>query len=164
MAVVHYRRQHMDVQRINPREWNCSAAVFGDLVFLSGTVADDKSLGMKGQTAEVLKKIDAVLAKAGTNKSRILSATVYMADAGLKDEMNEAWMAWVDRSNLPTRTAVGAALTPGTLVETTVCAAGLISRLEIAARLLKSEPISALPRKDLRSPEALKSGLLFSFF
>src|SRR6185312_12776951 len=96
----------MEIQRINPREWNCSAAVFGDLVFLSGTVADDKSLDMKGQTAEVLKKIDAVLAKAGTNKSRIVSATIYMADAALKDEMNAAWMAWVDRSNLPTRTAV----------------------------------------------------------
>jgi enamine deaminase RidA (YjgF/YER057c/UK114 family) len=113
----------MDIERINPREWNCSAAVFGDLVFLSGIVADDKSLGMKGQTEQVLRKIDAVLAKAGTNKSRILNATVYMADAALKDEMNEAWMAWVDRSNLPTRTAVGAALTPETMVEITICAA-----------------------------------------
>jgi len=117
------KEKKMDIQRINPREWNCSAAVFGDLVFLSGTVADDKSLDMKGQTAEVLKKIDAVLAKAGTDKSRVLSATVYMADAALKDEMNAAWMAWVDRSNLPTRTAVGAVLTPGTLVEITICAA-----------------------------------------
>jgi enamine deaminase RidA (YjgF/YER057c/UK114 family) len=113
----------MEIQRINPREWNCSAAVFGDLVFLSGTVADDKSQPMRGQTEQVLRKIDATLAKAGTNKSRILSATVYMADATLKDEMNDAWMAWVDRSNLPTRTAVGAALTPGTLVEITVVAA-----------------------------------------
>lgn len=113
----------MDIQRINPRQWNSSAAIFGDLVFLSGTVADDKSLDMKGQTEQVLKKIDAMLAEAGTNKSRILSATVYMADAARKDEMNEAWMAWVDRANLPTRTAVGAALTPGTLVEITVCAA-----------------------------------------
>lgn len=113
----------MDIERINPREWNSSAAVFGDLVFLSGTVADDKSLDMRGQTEQVLRKIDAVLAKAGTDKSRILSATVYMADASRKDEMNEAWMAWVDRLNLPTRTAVGAALTPGTLVEITVCAA-----------------------------------------
>jgi len=113
----------MDIERVNPREWNCSAAVFGDLVFLSGVVADDKSLNMKGQTEQVLRKIDAVLAKAGTNKARLLSTTVYMADASLKDEMNEAWMAWVDRSNLPTRTAVGAALTPGTLVEITVCAA-----------------------------------------
>jgi enamine deaminase RidA (YjgF/YER057c/UK114 family) len=116
-------KEIMDIQRINPREWNCSAAVLGDLVFLSGTVADNKSLPMKGQTEEVLRKIDAVLAKAGSDKSRILSATVYMADAALKDEMNEAWMAWVDRSNLPTRTAVGAALTPGTLVEITVFAA-----------------------------------------
>jgi len=113
----------MNIERINPREWNCSAAVFGDLVFLSGTVADDKSLDMKGQTAQVLKKIDAILGRAGTNKSRILNATVYMADASLKDEMNQAWMEWVDRSNLPTRTAVGAVLTPGTMVEITICAA-----------------------------------------
>ena len=112
----------MDIQRINPREWNCNAAVFCDLVFCSGMVADDKSLDMKGQTAQVLKKIDAVLAQAGTSKSRILSATVYMQDASLKDAMNESWMAWVDRSNLPTRTAVGADLTPGTMVEITVCA------------------------------------------
>lgn len=113
----------MEIQRINPREWNCSAVVFGDVVFLSGTVADDKALDMKGQTAQVLRKIDAMLANAGTSKSRILSATVYMADASQKDEMNEAWMAWVDRSNLPTRTAVGAVLTPGTMVEIAICAA-----------------------------------------
>ena len=113
----------MKIQRISPREWNCSAVVHDNVVYLSGIVADDKSLPMKGQTEQVLRKIDAVLATAGTNKSRILTATVYMADASLKDEMNEAWMAWVDRSNLPTRTAVGAALTPGTMVEITVCAA-----------------------------------------
>jgi enamine deaminase RidA (YjgF/YER057c/UK114 family) len=113
----------MEIQRLNPREWNCNATVFGNLVFLSGMVADDKSQDMKGQTAQVLKKIDAVLAQAGTSKSRILSATVYMADASLKDAMNAAWMAWVDAENLPTRTAVGAALTPGTMVEITVCAA-----------------------------------------
>ena len=113
----------MEIQRVNPREWNCQAAVFGDLVFCSGMVADDKSLDMKAQTAQVLQKIDAVLAQAGTDKSRILSAIVYMADAGLKDEMNQAWMSWVDRANLPTRTAVGAVLTPGTMVEITVYAA-----------------------------------------
>ena len=112
----------MDIQRINPREWNCSAAAYGNLVFLSGVVADDKSLLMKGQTEQVLRKIDKALAAAGSDKSRVLSATVYMADAAQKDEMNEAWMAWVDRANLPARTAVGAALTPGTLVEITVCA------------------------------------------
>jgi enamine deaminase RidA (YjgF/YER057c/UK114 family) len=113
----------MDIERINPREWNCSAVVHGNLVYLSGIVADDKSLPMKGQTEQVLRKVDAVLAASGTDKSRILSATVYLADIDLKDEMNEAWMAWVDRKNLPARAAVGVDLTPDTLVEIMVCAA-----------------------------------------
>jgi enamine deaminase RidA (YjgF/YER057c/UK114 family) len=113
----------MNIERINPREWNCSAVVHDNVVYLSGIVADDKSLPMKGQTEQVLKKIDAVLASVGSNKSRILSATVYLADIALKDEMNEAWMAWVDRKNLPARAAVGVDLTPGTLVEIMVSAA-----------------------------------------
>jgi len=113
----------MDIKRIEPREWNSRAVVCGNLVFCSGIVADDKSLPMKGQTAQALRKIDAALAAAGTDKSRILSATVYMADASLKNEMNEAWMAWIDKANLPARCAVGAVLTPGTLVEIMVTAA-----------------------------------------
>lgn len=113
----------MDINRIQPGEWNSRAVVQGNLVFLSGIVADDKALSMKEQTAQVLRKIDALLSVAGTDKSRILSATVYLADIDRKDEMNEAWMAWVDRKNLPARAAVGVALTPGTLVEIMVCAA-----------------------------------------
>jgi enamine deaminase RidA (YjgF/YER057c/UK114 family) len=97
--------------------------VHENVVYLSGIVAEDKSLPMKGQTDQVLRKIDAVLAAAGTNKSRILTSTVYLADINLKDEMNEAWMAWVDKKNLPARAAVGVDLTPGTLVEIMVCAA-----------------------------------------
>ena len=113
----------MDIQRINPREWNCGAVVHDNVVYLSGIVADDKSLPMKGQTEQALRKIDTVLAAAGTNKSRILSATVYLADIKLKDDMNGAWMAWVDKKNLPARAAVGVDLTPGTLVEIMVSAA-----------------------------------------
>ncbi|HEU4341092.1 MAG TPA: RidA family protein [Candidatus Binatia bacterium] len=112
----------MEIERINPGEWNSRAVVHGNLVFLSGLVADDKSLPMKGQTEQVLRKIDAVLSAAGTDKSRILSATVYLADIDRKEEMNDAWMAWVDRKNLPARAAVGVDLTPGTLVEIMVCA------------------------------------------
>jgi enamine deaminase RidA (YjgF/YER057c/UK114 family) len=113
----------MNIERINPREWNCSAVVHDNVVYLSGIVADDKSLPMKGQTEQVLRKIDGVLAAAGTDNSRILSATVYLSNIDLKDEMNEAWMAWVDRKNLPARAAVGVDLTPGTLVEIMVSAA-----------------------------------------
>ena len=113
----------MDIDRIQPGEWNSRAVVHGNMVFLSGTVAGDKSLAMKQQTEQVLGKIDAILAAAGTDKSRILSATVYLADIARKDEMNEAWMAWMDKENPPVRAAVGVELTPGTLVEIMVCAA-----------------------------------------
>jgi enamine deaminase RidA (YjgF/YER057c/UK114 family) len=113
----------MEIERVRPRIWNSRASILGDLIFLSGAVADDKTLPMKEQTAQVLAKIDDDLAEAGSDKSHILTATVYLADIDRKEEMNEAWMAWMDPDNMPCRTAVGAALTPGTLVEITVTAA-----------------------------------------
>ena len=88
----------MNIERIRPQVWNSRAVVHGDLVYLSGLVADDKSLSTKGQTEQVLAKIDDVLAAAGTNKSRILTSTVYLADIDAKDEMNEAWMAGSTRT------------------------------------------------------------------
>ena len=112
----------MDIDRIKPGEWNSRAVVHDNLVYLSGIVADDKTQPMKEQTEQVLAKIDGFLAEAGTDKTRILSATVYCADLTLKDEMNEAWMAWLDKDSLPARAAVGVELTPGTLVELMVCA------------------------------------------
>ena len=81
----------MDIRRIEPREWNSRAVVYENLVFLSGIVADDKSVPVKEQTAQVLGKIDEFLAEAGTDKTRILSSTVYMADLTQKDQMNEVW-------------------------------------------------------------------------
>ncbi|MDH3242632.1 MAG: Rid family hydrolase, partial [Alphaproteobacteria bacterium] len=80
----------MDIERIRPRIWNSRASVHGDLVFLSGAVADDKTLPMKEQTEQVLAKIDQDLAEAGSDKARILTATVYLADIDRKEEMNEA--------------------------------------------------------------------------
>ena len=112
----------MEINRIQPGEWNSRAVTHDNLVFLSGIVADDNSLSMKEQTEQVLAKIDGFLAEAGTDKTRILSATVYLAAISGKDEMNEAWMAWLDKSDLPARAAVGVQLTPNTLVEIMVCA------------------------------------------
>jgi enamine deaminase RidA (YjgF/YER057c/UK114 family) len=67
---------------------------------------------------DVLRQIDALLATCGTNKSRILSATVYVRDMKLKPEMDEAWLAWVDQRNPPARATVQAELgSPDTLVE-----------------------------------------------
>lgn len=113
----------MDIERIKPGGWNSRAVVHGDLVYLSGITADDKTLPMGEQTEQVLRKIGAILAEAGTNKSRLLSATVYLGDIDQKEAFNDAWMAWVDKDNLPVRVAVGVTLTPGTLVEIMVTAA-----------------------------------------
>ena len=111
-----------DIERIQPQKWNSRATACGDLVFLSGIVADDKQAPIKEQTVQILAKIDAVLAEAGTDKARILTSTVYMADLSQKDDMNEVWMKWLGNSDLPARAAVGVELTPNTLVEIMVCA------------------------------------------
>ena len=94
------------------------AVEYGGLVYLAGQVAEDLKGDMKAQTEDVLRQIDALLATCGTNKSRILSATVYVKDMKLKPEMDEAWLAWVDQQNPPARATVQAELgSSDTLVE-----------------------------------------------
>ena len=93
-------------------------------VYVAGTTAEDRSVGMKQQTEQVLARIDGLLAKSGTNKSKLLSATVYISDMAQKSAMNDAWLAWIDRKNPPTRACVAVELgTPETLVEIVVTAA-----------------------------------------
>jgi len=113
----------MSIDRIQPGEWNARAVIHNGTAYLSGIVADDKTLPMREQTEQVLAKIDAILASFGSDKSKLLSSVVYLADIDQKDDMNEAWMAWIDKKNLPARAAVGVNLTPGTLVEIMVVAA-----------------------------------------
>jgi len=67
---------------------------------LSGIVPDDKPLGMKEQTAEALTKIDGILDHAGYDKTKILSAVVYISDMNEKNTMHEAAMEWIG-SNTP---------------------------------------------------------------
>jgi enamine deaminase RidA (YjgF/YER057c/UK114 family) len=113
----------MTLKYIQPGAWNSRAVLHGDTAWLSGMVADDKTAPMKEQTAQILAKIDSVLAEIGSDKNKILSAVVYLADMDQKDAMNEAWMAWMDKDHPPARAAVGVTLTPGTLVEIMVQAA-----------------------------------------
>jgi len=86
------------------------AVEYNGMVFLAGQVGENTAAGMKAQTESILRQIDALLAKCGTNKSRILSATVYVADMKLKPQMDEAWLAWVDPKNPPARATVEARL------------------------------------------------------
>ena len=94
------------------------AVEFGNLAFIAGTTADNRSGSCKAQTEEVLKKIDKLMAEAGTNKSKILWANVWLTDMREKDQMDDAWKAWVDADNKPARATVESRLgTPDTRVE-----------------------------------------------
>ena len=114
----------MSIDRIRPGAWNSKAVIHGDMIYLSGIVADDKSAGMKEQTEQVLAIIDGYLAKGGTDKSKLLTAMIFISDMSLKPEMNEAWEAWITPGCHPTRACVCSGLgSPQTLVEIIVTAA-----------------------------------------
>jgi enamine deaminase RidA (YjgF/YER057c/UK114 family) len=99
------------------------ATEYNGVIYLAGQVAENLNAGMKSQTADVLRQIDALLARCGSSKSQILSATVYVTDMALKPEMDESWMAWVDQSRPPARATVEARLGANVLVEIMLTAA-----------------------------------------
>jgi enamine deaminase RidA (YjgF/YER057c/UK114 family) len=80
--------------------------VHGGTVYLAGLTADDTSAGVKGQTEQILAKIDAYLARAGSNKSKLLTALIWLSDIATFSEMNAAWEAWVDPKETPARATV----------------------------------------------------------
>ncbi|MGZ5091946.1 MAG: RidA family protein [Burkholderiales bacterium] len=107
-----------DIIRHNPDRKLSDAVEYNGAVYLAGQVAEKLNVGMKEQTQDVLRQIDDLLKKCGTNKSRILTATVYVNDMKLKPQMDEAWLGWVDPHNPPARATVQALLgSPDTLVE-----------------------------------------------
>ena len=100
------------------------AVEHGDTVYLAGVVAKNLKNDVKGQTQEVLGEIDRLLAKCGSGKSKILSATIWVTDIRNRAPMNEVWVAWVDPKNMPARACVEAKLAdPNALVEIMVVAA-----------------------------------------
>lgn len=114
----------MDIVRHEPGKLLSGATEYGNLVFVAGTVADDLGADVEGQTRDILRKIDALLGRAGTNKGRILSASIWVSDIRLRDAMNRAWVAWMDPQNPPARATVEAKLAdPRMLVEIACIAA-----------------------------------------
>lgn len=114
----------MTIQRVGVGPRMSNAVVNGDTIYLAGQVADSTAKDVKGQTAEVLAKIDAALASVGSDKTKILSATIYLSNIGSFADMNSVWDGWVAPGNTPARTTVEARLAaPGYLVEITVVAA-----------------------------------------
>lgn len=100
------------------------AVVHGNTVFLAGQVAADPAQDVAGQTRQILDAIDGLLAEAGTDKTKILTATIYLADIGTFPQMNLAWDTWVPQGHTPARATVEARLAaPGYKVEIQVTAA-----------------------------------------
>jgi enamine deaminase RidA (YjgF/YER057c/UK114 family) len=98
------------------------AVVHGDLVFTVAVAPDPVSPSMYEQSVKTLARLDESLAACGSDKSRILSAIVYIADMKLKPEMNRAWDEWVDMANPPMRACLGVDLEPPHIVEIVVTA------------------------------------------
>ena len=113
----------MTIQRFDTNARMSQAVVHGDTVYLAGQVSDTAK-DVAGQTAAVLKQIDDLLAKAGSDKTKLLSATIYLADITTFGEMNKAWEAWMPAGQAPARTTLHAPLAgPQWLVEITIVAA-----------------------------------------
>lgn len=98
------------IQRIDPGPRMSEASVHNGVVYLAGQVPEDASLDIEGQTREVLAAIDALLAQAGSDKTRILRAQIFLADIADFAGMNRAWDAWVVPGNAPARATVEARL------------------------------------------------------
>jgi enamine deaminase RidA (YjgF/YER057c/UK114 family) len=112
------------VQRFDVGARLSEMAVHNGVAYLAGQVPEDASQDIQGQTTQVLAAIDALLARAGSDKSRILMAQIYLADLADFPGMNQAWDAWVAPGNAPPRATVQAALAdPGWKIEVVVTAA-----------------------------------------
>lgn len=115
----------MSIQRIGVGARMSKAVVHGDTVYLAGQVCD-KAAGksVTEQTTEILGIIDGLLAEAGTDKTKLLSANIWLTDISTFGEMNAVWDKWVAPGNAPARATVEAKLAaPQFTVEIAVIAA-----------------------------------------
>ena len=112
----------MSIERLDKGRRMSEAVIHGNTVYLAGQVAEGPDVA--SQTKAVLASIDSLLARAGTDKSRILSATIWLSDIANFAAMNSVWDAWVDQENPPARaTSEGKLAAPQFLVEIIVVAA-----------------------------------------
>ncbi len=114
-----------DIKRIEVGPRMSQAVVHGNLVFLAGQVAQGApGDSVTEQTMDILARIDELLAEAGTDKTKLLSATLWITDMATFNEMNAVWDAWVAPGNTPARACVEAKLAaPQFNVEIAVVAA-----------------------------------------
>jgi enamine deaminase RidA (YjgF/YER057c/UK114 family) len=101
----------MTIARLQAGPRMSQAVVHGSTVYLAGQVAQQpKGKSVGEQTKEILAQIDRLLAEAGSDKTRILSTTIYLAEIATFAEMNAVWDAWVAAGHAPARATVEAKL------------------------------------------------------
>ena len=114
----------MSVQRLHTETLYSEIVVHNGTVYLAGQLADDYDGDIERQTRETLANVERLLAEADSDKSRLLSVTIYLKDMADYAAMNAVWDAWVAPGSAPARACVAAALyDPRILVEMTVVAA-----------------------------------------
>jgi enamine deaminase RidA (YjgF/YER057c/UK114 family) len=114
----------MTVQRFDVGPRLSEMAVHHGVAYLAGQVASDATQDIRGQTRQVLASIDALLARAGSSKSRLLMCQIFLADLDDFAAMNEVWQAWLPAGEAPPRATVLAQLAkPQWKVEMVVTAA-----------------------------------------
>jgi enamine deaminase RidA (YjgF/YER057c/UK114 family) len=116
----------MSIQRIDSNNRMSQLVVYNGIAYLAGQVDETSVIGRPAgeQTVNILKQIDAYLAKAGTDKTKLLTTTIYLANIADFAAMNAAWQAWVSPQGLPTRATVEAKLAaPEYTVEIVITAA-----------------------------------------
>jgi enamine deaminase RidA (YjgF/YER057c/UK114 family) len=114
----------MSITRHHGNQRMSQIVIHGDTVYLAGQVAADASADITVQTQQVLQKIDDLLAEAGSDNSKILSAQIWLANIGHFAKMNEVWDNWIPEGHAPARACIEARLaSPDLLVEVGVVAA-----------------------------------------
>lgn len=114
-----------EINRIDSNQRMSRAVTCNGFVFVGGQTASDPTQDIKGQTLQVLDKIDGFLEEAGLDKTRIISAQIWLTDIHADfAKMNEVWDAWVPQGHTPARATVESRLAlPELLIEITVVAA-----------------------------------------
>lgn len=112
-----------DINRFTRAGAARARAVVHDGRVYTVAVSPVKSASLEEQASAALKQLDLHLAEAGSNKSRLLTVTVYITDMARKAEMNRAWDAWVDLANPPQRACIGVTLEGVDLIELVAVAA-----------------------------------------
>ncbi len=98
------------IQRFDVGKRLSEMAVHNGVVYLAGQVAEDPTAGIRGQAEQVLAAIDALLERAGTDKTKILRAEIFLKNLIDFEPMNEVWEAWVPEGNAPPRATLQATL------------------------------------------------------